>query len=316
MRPTGPLHLGHLMGALGNWVSLQESYECYYMIADWHALMSEYEDPARMPEYIRSVAADWLSVGLDPERSTIFLQSDVPEHAELHLILSNITPLPWLERCPTYKEQLREIKGRDLLTYGFLGYPVLQAADILLYLATAVPVGRDQVPHLELTREIARRFNHLYREVFPEPQPLLTESAKLLGMDNRKMSKSYGNFIALSDSSAAIRKKTASMITDIRRIKLTDPGHPDDCNVFAYHRLFDPERLADVEDWCRNAKLGCTGCKKRLAEILIERLAPIRERREYWLKGDRIQEVLKAGAERARKTAAETLSRVREAMKL
>ena len=314
MRPTGPLHLGHLFGALFNWVSLQDEYKCYYMVADWHALLSEYENPGSIKGYTRVCVADWLAVGLDPEKSAIFVQSEVKEHAELHMILSTITPLPWLERCPTYKEQLREIKGRDLFTYGFLGYPVLQAADILLYQADAVPVGRDQVPHLELTREIARRFNKLYKKVFPEPQPLLTESAKLLGLDNRKMSKSYGNFIALADPPEEIREKVRGMITDTRRIRLSDPGHPEDCNVFAYHRLFNNDQLPEVEDWCRNAKQGCTDCKKCLAEVLIKYLEPMREKREYWLKGDRIEEVLEDGASRARATAAATIEEVHEVM--
>ncbi|HDL63759.1 MAG TPA: tryptophan--tRNA ligase, partial [Proteobacteria bacterium] len=314
MRPTGPLHLGHLFGALFNWVSLQDEYKCYYMVADWHALLSEYENPGSIKGYTRVCVADWLAVGLDPEKSAIFVQSEVKEHAELHMILSTITPLPWLERCPTYKEQLREIKGRDLFTYGFLGYPVLQAADILLYQADAVPVGRDQVPHLELTREIARRFNKLYKKVFPEPQPLLTESAKLLGLDNRKMSKSYGNFIALADPPEEIREKVRGMITDTRRIRLSDPGHPEDCNVFAYHRLFNNDQLPEVEDWCRNAKQGCTDCKKCLAEVLIKYLEPMREKREYWLKGDRIEEVLEDGASRARAAAAATLEEVHEVM--
>lgn len=316
MRPTGPLHLGHLFGALLNWVSLQDEYECFYMIADWHALLSEYENPGWIKEYIRQSVADWLAVGLDPEKSTIFLQSDVKEHAELHLIFSAITPLPWLERCPTYKEQLREIKGRDLMTYGFLGYPVLQAADILIYQANAVPVGRDQVPHLELTREIARRFNNLYTPVFPEPRPLLTESAKLLGLDNRKMSKSYDNFIALSDPPEVIREKVGGMITDTRRVRLKDPGHPEDCNVFAYHRLFNAGQLPEVEDWCRNARRGCTDCKSCLAGALIKFLEPLREEREYWLKDRRIADVLEAGSARARTVAADTLARVREAMRL
>lgn len=314
MRPTGLLHLGHLFGTLFNWVSLQDEYKCYYMIADWHALLSEYENPGSIKEYTRECVADWMAVGLDPEKSVIFVQSEVKEHAELHLILSTITPLSWLERCPTYKEQMREIKGRDLLTYGFLGYPVLQAADILLYQASAVPVGRDQIPHLELTREIVRRFNKLYKYVFPEPQPLLTESAKLLGMDNRKMSKSYGNFIALADPPEIIRGKVRGMITDTRRIRLSDPGHPGDCNVFSYHRLFNGDQLLEVEDWCRNAKQGCTECKRCLAEVLIKYLEPIRERREYWLKENRIEEVLEDGAARARVTAAATLDRVHEVM--
>ncbi|MDP8235325.1 MAG: tryptophan--tRNA ligase [Candidatus Erginobacter occultus] len=315
MRPTGPLHLGHLLGALKNWVGLQDQYRCYYMVADWHAFFSEYEDPGMIGEYTRQSVADWLSVGLDPEKSTIFVQSAVSEHTQLHLILSSLTPLPWLERCPTYKEQLREIKGRDLLTYGFLGYPVLQAADIMLYRATAVPVGHDQVPHLELTREIVRRFNGLFTAVFPEPRPLLTESSRILGLDNRKMSKSYKNFIALSDPPAEIGKKVRGMITDTQRIRLSDPGHPEDCNVFSYHRLFNPGRLDEVDDWCRNARVGCTDCKKCLAEALSGYLAPLREKREYWLQGDRIGEVLQAGAARARTAAAETMALVREAIK-
>ncbi len=314
IRPTGPLHLGHLFGALFNWASLQDEYRCYYMVADWHAFLSEYENPGMVREYTRECVADWLSVGLDPERSTIFVQSDVQEHAELHLILSSLTPLPWLERCPTYKEQLREIKGRDLLTYGFLGYPVLQAADIMIYRATAVPVGRDQVPHVELTREIARRFNNLYGSVFPEPKPLLTESSKLPGLDKRKMSKSYDNFIALSDPPELIREKVRGMITDTRRVRLRDPGHPEDCNVFTYHRLFSAGQLPEVEDWCRNAKLGCTECKKCLAEALIGFLEPLQEKRKYWLDDTRIDDVLKEGAARARRAAAETLSLAREAM--
>lgn len=316
MRPTGPLHLGHLFGALYNWVTLQDEYKCYYMIADWHALLSEYENPALIKKYTFECVADWLAVGLDPDKSAIFIQSKVKEHAELHMILSALTPLPWLERCPTYKEQLREIKGRDLFTYGFLGYPVLQAADILLYKATAVPVGKDQIPHLELTREIARRFNGLYREVFPEPQPLLTKSARLAGLDNRKMSKSYGNFIAISDPPDLIREKVQGMITDTKRIRLTDPGHPEECNVFAYHRLFNDERLLEVEDWCRNAREGCTGCKKCLAEALINYLTPIRQRRDYWLKESRIEGVLEDGASRARRAAALTLERVYKVMEI
>lgn len=315
MRPTGPLHIGHLLGALGNWVSLQDSYRCFYMVADWHAYFSEYEDPGMIRGYTRGCVADWLAVGLDPERSTIFIQSAVPEHAELHLILSSLTPLPWLERCPTYKEQLREVTGRDLLTYGFLGYPVLQAADIMIYRATAVPVGHDQIPHLELTREIARRFNGFYGAVFPEPRPLLTESSRILGLDNRKMSKSYGNFIALADPPAEIEKKVRGMITDTRRVRLSDPGHPEDCNVFAYHRLFRTDRLDEVEDWCRNARVGCTECKKCLAGAVSDYLAPLREKREYWLQGDRVGEVLAAGAARARTAAAGTLAQVREALK-
>lgn len=314
MRPTGPLHLGHLVGALRNWAELQEEYECFYMVADWHALLSEYARTAPLKEYVKEMVADWLSVGLDPENCGIFLQSELKEHADLYLILSAITPLPWLERCPTYKDQLREIKGRDLLTYGFLGYPVLQAADILIYRAAAVPVGQDQLPHLELTREIARRFNNFYGSVFPEPRALLSSSPKLLGLDNRKMSKSYGNFIALSDSPEVIEKKVKSMITDPKRIRLHDPGHPEVCAVFSYYRVFQPALLPELEDSCRRAKLGCTDCKARLARILIDYLAPIREKREEWLKGDRIEQVLEAGGRRAHQVASETINRVYQAI--
>jgi len=316
MRPTGALHLGHLVGALGRWVELQEEYDCFYMVADWHALLSEYARTDSLKRHVREMVADWLSVGLDPEKSTIFLQSELKEHADLYLLLSAITPLPWLERCPTYKDQLREIKGRDLLTYGFLGYPVLQAADILVYRAGAVPVGQDQLPHLELTREIARRFNHLYGDVFPEPRALLSHSPKLLGLDNRKMSKSYGNFIALSDSPEVIEKKVRGMITDPRRIHLHDPGHPEVCAVFSYYRVFQPDLLPEVESQCRGAELGCTACKSRLGRILAEILAPIREKREGWLKGDRIERVLRAGAKRARTAASGTMERVYRAIKL
>ncbi|MCX5715920.1 MAG: tryptophan--tRNA ligase, partial [Candidatus Omnitrophica bacterium] len=239
MRPTGPLHLGHLLGALNNWVKLQEEYTCFYMVADWHALMSEYEDPKDLVKNGIEIVKDWVACGIDPKKSVVFLQSAVPEHLELTMVFSVITPLGWLERCPTYKEQLREIKGKDITTYGFLGYPVLQAADIALYRANAVPVGVDQLPHLELTREIVRRFHSLYKkEIFPEPEPLLTSVPKLLGLDNRKMSKSFGNFIALSDPADVIRKKVAQMITDPERIKLLDKGRPNICNVFSYYNVF------------------------------------------------------------------------------
>jgi tryptophanyl-tRNA synthetase len=314
MRPTGPLHLGHLAGALRNWVALQDSYDCFYMVADWHALMSEYAAPAVIVPFIRESVADWIAVGLDPDRSAIFRQSDVREHAELHLILSLFTPLPWLERCPTYKEQLSEITGRDLMTYGFLGYPVLQAADILLYRAEAVPVGKDQVPHLELTREIARRFNGFYGPVFPEPQAILTAAPKVLGLDNRKMSKSYGNFIALADPPETVAAKVRSMITDPTRIRLADPGHPEVCSVFSYWGGFAPSRSGEVESWCRSARVGCTECKARLAQVLSGILAPIREKRREVLAGDRVEKILRAGAERARAAASETMTAVRRAM--
>jgi tryptophanyl-tRNA synthetase len=316
MRPTGPIHLGHLLGALTNWKSLQGQYDCYYMIADWHALMSEYEDPSKMKSFIIEMAADWIAFGIDPNQSTIFVQSQVKEHLDLFMIFSNIVPLPWLERCPTYKEQLRQIKGRDLTTYGFLGYPVLQAADILVYKASVVPIGIDQMPHLELTRETARRFNSVYGEVFPEPEAILTQVPKLLGMDNRKMSKSYDNFISLKDADDVIKKKIASMITDPKRIKLLDKGHPDVCNVFNYYGFFAESMKPDVRDWCTNAKLGCTECKKRLADLVIEFIQPYQRKRELLLK-DRagLEKILEKGAEKASDTASGVMHQVRSVMK-
>jgi tryptophanyl-tRNA synthetase len=318
MRPTGRLHLGHLVGALENWVKLQEEYECFFMVADWHALMSEYEDTKDLKENAADNVADWIACGIDPDRSTLFVQSQVKEHLELFAIFSMITPLGLLERCPTYKEQLREIKNRDLHTYGFLGYPVLQAADILVYKAQAVPVGEDQLPHLELTRQIARKFNHTYKkEYFPEPEALLTKSKRLLGLDGRKMSKSYGNFIALSDDPETIRKKVANMFTDPLRIKLSDPGHPQDCNVHHYYGLFAPEQKQEVDELCSAAKIGCTDCKKKLAEILIKVLEPIQEKRTHLLKDkSRISDILEGGARRAQSAAAMTLAEVRQIMRI
>jgi len=316
MRPTGKMHLGHLVGALENWAKLQEEYECFFMIADWHALMSEYENTSSLPDFIIDNVADWLSAGIDPDKSTLFIQSEISAHLDLHMIFSCFTPLGWLERCPTYKEQLREIKTRDLNTYGFLGYPVLQAADILIYKADKVPVGEDQLPHLELTREIARRFNSLYKkEVFPNPDAILTPTPRLLGLDGRKMSKSYDNTINLSDSEDIIKKKVANMITDPKRIKLTDKGHPEVCNVFSYYSVFMPELKDEVYDWCTNAKLGCTDCKKRFACGLIEKLKPLHIRRQELLK-DRaaIREMLKKGARKAAQVATKTLQEAREAM--
>ena len=314
MRPTGKLHLGHLVGALESWVALQDTHRCVYSIVDWHALMGEYEQSAGIRANIYDMAADWLACGIDPERSILFLQSDVPQHLELQMFLSCLTPLGWLERNPTYKEQLREITTRDLQTYAFLGYPVLQAADILLYKAHAVPIGEDQLPHLELTREIARRFNSMYgREVFHDCSAILTPTPRLLGLDGRKMSKSYQNTINLSDSPEDILKKTKSMFTDPKRQRLKDPGHPDECNVFSYYKVFASSREADVRDWCENAKKGCTECKTILAEALIEHLRPIREKRAKII-SDRgyIDEVLRKGAERAKEIAAGTMKEVRE----
>ncbi len=314
MRPTGPLHLGHLVGALKNWARLQDKYDCFFMVADWHAHMSEYEWAGEIKKHTLSNVLDWLSCGLDAQKSTLFVQSHIAEHTELHLILSNITPLGWLERCPTYKEQLRELASRDLHTYGFLGYPILQAADILIYKAQAVPVGQDQLAHLELTREIARRFQHIYKKkVFPEPKGILSETPKLLGIDNRKMSKSYNNFIALSDSSDEVRRKTAQMITDPQRIKKSDPGHPEICNVFSYYKTFKPQLEREVRQYCTQAKLGCTECKQRLSVVLNELLAPIRQKREQLSKdSSQVEALLRQGEKKAREIAGETLAEVKE----
>ena len=312
MRPTGRLHLGHLVGALNNWVGLQNDYECYYMVADWHALMSEYEQPKDIRENSFEMVKDMVASGLNPDKCVIFIQSHVPEHLELYMVFSDITPLGWVERCPTYKEQLREIKGRDLTTYGFLGYPVLQSADIALYKAGAVPVGVDQLPHLELTREIVRRFNALYgKDLFPEPEPLMTRTPKLLGLDNRKMSKSYGNFIALSDSPDEIGRKVAGMITDPARIRLSDPGHPDICNVFSYYTVFAPADMTpNIRQWCEGAAVGCTECKKRLSKILAERLEPLRQKRAKISDQD-VQDIVNDGRKKASQAAGETMAAVR-----
>jgi len=310
--------LGHLVGALDNWVKLQEEYDCFFMIADWHALMSEYENPTILPESIVDNVIDWLSVGIDPKKSTLFIQSQVSQHLELYMIFSCFTPLGWLERCPTYKEQLREIKTRNLNTYGFLGYPVLQAADILLYKADKVPVGEDQLPHLELTREIGRRFNGLYKkEVFPSPEAILTKTPRLLGLDGRKMSKSYDNTINLSDSADTIKREISNMFTDPKRIKLTDKGHPDVCNVFSYYCVFVPKMKDGVFDWCTNAKLGCTDCKKHLASCLIEKLKPLHKIRQDLVKDEtRIRKIIEEGRQKATSVASNTIKEVRAAMKM
>jgi len=314
MRPTGPLHLGHLVGALKNWADLQGEYECFFMVADWHAHMSEYERPAEIRKYTFENVIDWISCGVNPQKSVLFVQSHIKEHTELHLLLSNITPLGWLERCPTYKEQLRELKRRDLYTYGFLGYPVLQSADILAYKAAVVPVGEDQLAHLELTREILRRFHHIYKKkVFPEPKGILTKSPRLLGTDNRKMSKSYDNFIALSDAPDTVLKKTAQMITDPERIKRSDSGHPKVCNVFSYFKMFAPETEEGIHQDCIRARIACTGCKKKLAAVLNEVLAPIRQKRKELNKDkSKVEDILSQGAKKAKKVAGETLAEVKK----
>ena len=314
MRPTGKLHLGHLLGALKNWAALQENYQCIFSIADWHALMSEYENSQQLRGFGVDMVIDWIACGIDPDKSILYLQSDVVEHLELQMFLSCLTPLGWLERNPTYKEQLREITSRDLQTYAFLGYPVLQAADILLYKADAVPIGEDQLPHLELCREIARRFNSIYKkEIFNDCRAILTETPKLLGLDNRKMSKSYGNTINLSDDKEQVETKVVSMITDPKRLRKTDPGHPEECNVYSYYQVFAPQEVLEAHQWCSKALKGCVDCKKNLALHINKDLAPIREKRAQLEKDkDRIEDILKKGAQQARDLARKTMAEVRE----
>ena len=318
MRPTGKLHLGNLVGALDNWKQLQEEYDCFFFAADWHALTTEYANTGIIRESIRDLVIDWLEVGLSPEKSVLFIQSRVKEHAELHLLLSMITPLPWLERVPTYKEQQQELASRDLSTYGFLGYPLLQAADIIIYKAHKVPVGIDQVPHVELTREVARRFNSFYGPVFPVPDPLLTDVPKLLGIDGRKMSKSYDNAIFISDPPAEVRRKVSLMFTDPDRIKRSDPGNPDICNVFSFHKVYSsPETVERVNRECRRAEIGCVQDKRQLAETLVSHLAPIQEKRAGYIRNPGlVEEILEEGCERARRVAVQTLEEVRGAMKI
>ncbi len=316
MRPTGPLHLGNLHGALLNWVDMQETYDCFFFIADWHALTSDYEDPSLISGYTREIIKDWLSAGLSPEKSTLFVQSDVKEHAELFLIFSMITPVPWLERNPTYKDQMIQLNNKDLSTFGFLGYPVLQAADIIMYKADGVPVGVDQVPHVEITREIARRFNYFYGDVFPEPKAILTQTPKILGLDRRKMSKSYNNAIYLSDSPEAVTTKVSQMITDPQRARKSDPGDPEVCNVYEFHKLYsDPETTSRIAGECRSAEIGCVDCKKILAEGVIEHFAPLRQRRsEFENNPKQLDEIIASGCERARAEAARTMEEVHKNM--
>ena len=318
MQPSGLLHLGNLFGALNNFKRLQAEHECFYFVADWHALSTNYEDTTRIREYVREVLIDWLAAGLDPERSTLFVQSRVPEHAILHLLLSMITPVPWLERNPTYKDKQENIEGRDLSTYGFLGYPVLQTADILLYKGDFVPVGVDQLPHLELSREIARRFNQLYKPVFPEPQALLTEVPKVPGTDGRKMSKSYNNTINLSDSEATVRSKLKTMVTDPARIRRTDKGNPDVCPVFTLHKSISaPPVIGQVNNECRTAAIGCIDCKKLLADGLVTLLTPTWDkRRELAQKPTLVDEVIDAGTKKAGAVARRTIAEVSEAMRV
>ena len=318
MRPTGPLHLGNLLGALANWVNMQDDYDCFFFIADWHALTSDYENTDLISEYSHEMMIDWLSAGLTPEKSTLFVQSRVKEHAELYLLLSMITPVPWLERNPTYKDQIVQLSNKDLSTFGFLGYPVLQASDIIMYKPSGVPVGIDQVPHVEITREIARRFNFIYRNVFPEPEAILTETPKILGTDRRKMSKSYDNAIYLSDGPDEIAAKVSRMITDPQRARRSDPGDPDVCNVFSFHKLYtDSMTVKEIDQQCRSAEIGCVECKKIMAKNLIQAFEPIRERRQYYEnRPDLVKEIMQEGSDRARRIAEKTMADVRSAMKI
>jgi len=320
MRPTGKLHLGNLHGALKNWVDLQESgkYDCFYFVADWHAITSEYSSTEGIKDNAVSMVIDWLSVGLDPQKSTLFVQSAVKEHAELFLLLSMITPLAWLERNPTYKEMKTELANKDLSTFGFLGYPVLQAADIIMYKAYGVPVGVDQLPHVELTREIARRFNFLYKEIFPVPEPLLTGMPKLLGIDGRKMSKSYENSIYISDRGKELQHKVSSMFTDPQRMRKKDPGNPEICNVFTFHGLYSsPKQVKDIDAGCRIAQIGCTDCKKMLASHIAEALSPVHERMDYYAAHlDEIHDIIEDGNNKARTIARKTMDEVRAAVKI
>jgi tryptophanyl-tRNA synthetase len=318
MRPTGPLHLGNYHGALANWVKIQDQYDCFFFIADWHALTSDYEKPDKISGFVKNMILDWLSVGLTPEKSTLFVQSHIKEHAELFLILSMITPVSWLERNPTYKDQIVQLSNKDLSTFGFLGYPVLQAADIIIYKANGVPVGIDQVPHVEITREIARRFNYLYGNVFPEPQAILTETPKILGTDRRKMSKSYDNAIYLSDTPEQISVNVSRMITDPQRARKDDPGDPDVCNVFDFHKLYsDSSTVEEINHQCRTAEIGCVACKKIMAKNLAEALQPIREKRSFYESRPKlVEDIIQSGDDKARKVAKQTMEEIRSKIKI
>ncbi|MCX7988600.1 MAG: tryptophan--tRNA ligase [Thermodesulfovibrio sp.] len=315
MQPSGPLHLGNLIGALSNWVSLQDKYECYFFVADWHALTTGYGNPSQIKEYTIDLLMNFIAAGLNPEKSTIFIQSQVPEHAELHIFLSMITPLGWLERVPTYKEKKEQIKDKDLDTYGFLGYPVLQTADIIIYRAKYVPVGIDQVPHLEISREIARRFNYLYgKEFFPEPEALLTQFPKVPGTDGRKMSKSYGNAIYLSDDEKTVTEKLRTMVTDPARKRRTDKGDPEKCPVFDLHKIFSIEQeKREIISGCTTATIGCIDCKKILIKHIIDTLRPIWDKRQQLIDNPSLLiEIALEGSKKAKKVAGETLKEMKE----
>ncbi|CAH2031707.1 tryptophan--tRNA ligase [Trichlorobacter ammonificans] len=318
MRPTGRLHIGHYHGVLENWIAIQEQFDCFFFVADWHSLTTEYADTSGIKDSTRDMVLDWVAFGLDPQKSVIFEQSQVAQHAELNLILGMITPVSWLERNPTYKEMLDNIEQRDLSTFGFLGYPVLMAADIILYRALRVPVGHDQLPHLEITREIARRFNHLYGQVFPEPEALLTETPKLLGLDGRKMSKSYNNSIYLSETAEETAAKIKAMVTDTQRIRRADPGDPERCVAFNLHRIYVPqETLEEIVPACKSAAIGCVDCKKILSDCINERLAPCRARRvELARDASFVDDLLAEGSRRAAAVAATTMQDVRAALKV
>ncbi|SMF06827.1 tryptophan--tRNA ligase [Desulfovibrio gilichinskyi] len=314
MRPTGRLHLGHYFGVLVNWIKIQEDNECFFFVADWHAMTSEYSDPRRIKGFVPDLVKDWIAAGLDPEKCTIFHQSQVKEHAELHLILSMLTPVGWLERNPTYKEMRQALTQKDLATYGFLGYPVLMAADILMYKSTLVPVGQDQLPHLELAREIARRFNYLNGEFFPEPEAMLTADAKLPGLDGRKMSKSYNNGIFLGESADEMRPKVMTMLTDSNRLRKADPGDPEICNLYPYHKLLTgADKCAEIEAGCRDASWGCVDCKKLLADNMAKFLEPMHERRAKLDENpDIVWQILAEGTAKARARAQENMEIIRE----
>lgn len=318
MQPSGPMHLGNLLGAVENWKILQTQHECFFFVADWHALSTNYADTSRLKTYTRELLIDWLAAGIEPNRATVFIQSSVPEHAILHLLLSMIIPIPWLERNPTYKEKQEEIRERDLSTYGFLGYPVLQSADILLYKPDYVPVGRDQLPHLELTRELARRFNKLYSPVFSEPRELLTQFPKVLGTDGRKMSKSYGNTINLSDTETEVRQKLKTMVTDPARVRRTDKGNPDVCPVYDFHKIFSPvEVIQQINSDCRTAAIGCIDCKRQVADAMVARLSPIWEKRAaLTAHPGQTSEIVESGRQRASAVASTTMTEVKDAMKI
>jgi len=317
MRPTGKLHLGNYLGALENWVKLQEEYQCFFGVVDLHALTTGYDKTEDLKENIKEMLIDWFSAGINPEKSTVLIQSYVPEHAELHLLFSMITPLPWLERNPVLKEQVRDLGLKENICYGLLGYPVLMASDILIYKANAVPVGEDQIHHVELTREIARRFNNLYKNIFPLPQVKLTKIARVPGTDGKRMSKSLGNTISISDSPVNIKDKVKTMITDTQKIKLNDSGHPNICVVFTYQKIFNPEQSKEISIGCKSGKLGCVECKTRLAQALIDKFDGFREKRKYYEKNPKIiKEIVMEGSKKARQSAKKTLDEAKKAMNL